>query len=288
MSRKTLVLAAAKALVDPDWRVAATACAEIGTHRLTEVLPRVSGLLAQKAHDDPRIEHLLRTLGLLGAKAQAQLVRPYLRHPRPTVRMEALRALAPDRLGGPGTVPWIAAAMHQDKDSRIRRGAAEVLAQFEDRTARTLVAERAGRLDLLADLGATEPLLRRLQDAGPLEQVESLRLVGRSRASNRALMIAVLQEPLLAHLHGLAFEQLRDRGDRPQETEQIRRQLQEQWGAKIAEQRARCSTDEWYAAFTQLKRWHSDLPFRFLEAEVTQGLALCRAVALERLSANQH
>ena len=281
--RSALIVAAGRGLDDPDWRVAATACTLAIENELKELVPRAVAVLQAMQHDDERLEYVIRLVGLLGRTEDAPAVRPYLRHLRAAVRVEALTALDPERLGRAEQVAWLM-PLARDKDRRVRDRAITVLLRFPGQEAQVFVAGLENRVDRLAALGATAPLLKRIREARGARRVEMLKTITDVDHANVDLMAAILNDPDLAEIHPRALVELMKRGGLPATVEQATARLRAQYQARIDEHLATCRTADWYQAFAALKQWAQAEPrLAFLDPMLARGIRDCRQSALQVL-----
>jgi|GEM_PF-6100711 hypothetical protein len=118
-----------KALSDRDWRVAARS-SEIALHEdIKPAVDKAAQALLHRRYSDYRLEHFIALVGARGKKRHGLAIKRYLKHRRPAVRMEAVRALAIERLGKAGMEPALTKRL-ADKVKRISDVALYILSRY--------------------------------------------------------------------------------------------------------------------------------------------------------------
>jgi hypothetical protein len=275
--------AARRALSDDDWRVAATACTLAIKRRLRGVAAAAVELLAARDVDDQRLEYLIRLAAEAAPKDAAATVAHYLGHPRPSVRAESLRALAPEHLGAPGRERWIIPLL-DDRHHGVRARAESTLVRYATPEVRALLARRGRAWAILAEMGATRELYEALRTAAPASRAAIFEPVLRSPTSNSELVLAVLADASLAALHPAAVAYLERRKEAPDSLAQIKARIAEEHARRLAAEVARCSTAEWYPPYARLKKMAERPEYQFLAQRTAAALDACRSAALEVVS----
>ncbi len=275
----TSVDALMKALRDPDWRLAATACQTAIKRRLHHIATEVAGLLAAKTFTDDRLEYFIQVLGELGLRSQRPTLVAYATHRRPAVRMQVVLALAPTQLGGPGAEPLLVRLLG-DKDRRVRRAVMSVLGQYDSKTARIPLAIAKEDWETAVRLGGTRALIAVMEVLPHAKARAIVRAAHGAKVKGRPLLRAVLDNRELEYLHMDAYVNF-PQVARGSPIKHFRAETLKRWRVRLDKEIAHCSTKYWNYALSRLRAWVSRPNFDFLQPVIERAKERCRRAALK-------